>query len=175
MSENKTFTLKLDIKVSSDLSAIIFDAIQRSLVFRNCRAFPLRHPSFLRQTRVPIWPQITASSSKFRLREWVWFKCAPHHFGARRNSYTQYKLPIKISYNTNIWINNCKSLAWEKSSLHGRVSLHPKLQPWRLSKESSIFLAVYLSVHFFVLSAVGKSKHAIFLIHWNSNGFKYDI
>lgn len=34
-------------------------------------------------------------------------------------------------------------MAWEKSNLHDRLSLNPKLQQWRLSKESSPWLPIF--------------------------------
>lgn len=118
MSENKAFTLKLDIKVYSNLSAIIFSANQRSLVFGNRGVIPSEAPK-LSQANIRVRTQ------RWSFKMWeqqAWFKCASHHLGAKK-----------------IWVNNYKRLAWENCV----YMAGPKTQRWWLSKKSSLFWAVY--------------------------------
>lgn len=135
MSENKAFTLKLDIKVYSNLSAIIFSTNQRSLVFGNCGVIPSEAPK-LSQANIRVHTQCWS----FKMWEQqAWFKCASHHLGAKKIHVPNISCPSRFATAWKIWVNNYKRLAWGNCV----YMAGPKTQRWWLSKKSSLFWAVY--------------------------------
>lgn len=139
MSENKAFTLKLDIKVYSNLSAIIFSTNQRSLVFGNRGVIPSEAPK-LSQANIRVCTQHWS----FKMWEQqAWFKCASHHLGAKKSHLPNISCPSRFATVWKNWVNNYKNIGLRKLCLHGRVLPGLKTQRWWLSKKSSLFWAVY--------------------------------